>query len=289
MIRPAVASDRESLVRLGHSEAEVHRMFHGMSPFRHGGITLVWQSGAGELVGSASAGPIPGHRGFWISGFVRVAESAQGRGIGTALVRSVLGAAESAGARRVYCLIEPENTASIRIHERAGYRRAPAERSSLIRASGAAAPDEELRRGAPQVVDRKTFREAVEAAGYATSMEYFPGALAATDPPVHRRLLSAAAQVLRRARHRPIERRLIVRSADQLISGLILSTPAEPRLMTEREQVEQLSPPRLAALESKVARPYWPLDQEAGFLLLHDETSRPDPALVRKRLSVFTV
>ncbi len=290
MIRPAGATDRDSLVRLGHSELEVSRMLTRPSPFRHGLVTHVWQSGSGQVLGAASAGPISGLGGLWTSGFVRVAEAARGLGIGTALVKSVLEAAESAGASRVHCLIEPTNTASIRIHERAGYRRAPAERSYLLRASPTTEPDDDLRRSALEEVGPHRFREAAEAAGYAMSVEYFPRMLAATSPPPpHRRLLTLASNGVRRLRHRPIERRLIVRTANRLLAGLILSTPAEPRLMTEREQVEHLDASRLAALEGKVARPYWPLDQVVGFLLLHDQDSRPDPHLVRRQLAVFTV
>jgi L-amino acid N-acyltransferase YncA len=53
---------------------------------------------------------------------VYVASEARGRGIGTALMRSLAGAAATAGIWTIQTSIFPENAASIALHERAGFR-----------------------------------------------------------------------------------------------------------------------------------------------------------------------
>ena len=57
----------------------------------------------------------------WLS--VYVAPDAQGRGIGRALVEALVEAAEDAGVWTLLAGILPENSASLALHSRAGFRR----------------------------------------------------------------------------------------------------------------------------------------------------------------------
>jgi L-amino acid N-acyltransferase YncA/DNA-binding transcriptional ArsR family regulator len=53
---------------------------------------------------------------------VYVAPAARGRGVGYALLRALIGSTEAAGIWTIQSGIFPENTASLRLHERAGFR-----------------------------------------------------------------------------------------------------------------------------------------------------------------------
>jgi len=53
---------------------------------------------------------------------VYVAEEARGRGIGSALLQALVESAEAAGVWTIQSSIFPENEASVRLHERAGFR-----------------------------------------------------------------------------------------------------------------------------------------------------------------------
>ncbi len=53
---------------------------------------------------------------------VYVGEHARGRGVGRALVEALLGAAADAGVWTIQASIFPENTASLALHERLGFR-----------------------------------------------------------------------------------------------------------------------------------------------------------------------
>ena len=57
----------------------------------------------------------------WLS--VYVAPEAQGRGVGRQLVEAVIAASEEAGIWTLVSGIFPENTASLTLHDRAGFRR----------------------------------------------------------------------------------------------------------------------------------------------------------------------
>jgi L-amino acid N-acyltransferase YncA len=77
-----------------------------------------------DVVGWAAASPVssrPVYRGV-IEHSVYVAEAAQGRGIGRELLAGFLAAAEAAGYWTVQSSIFPENTASITLHEKHGFR-----------------------------------------------------------------------------------------------------------------------------------------------------------------------
>ena len=54
---------------------------------------------------------------------VYIAESARGRGIGRALMEAVIESARAAGIWTVHAGMFPENTASLALHERLGFRR----------------------------------------------------------------------------------------------------------------------------------------------------------------------
>ena len=53
---------------------------------------------------------------------VYVASAARGRGVGTALMEALTAAAAAAGIWTIQTSVFPENTASIALHERAGFR-----------------------------------------------------------------------------------------------------------------------------------------------------------------------
>jgi L-amino acid N-acyltransferase YncA len=54
---------------------------------------------------------------------VYVDPAAQGRGLGTALLRALIASTEAAGIWTIQSGVFPENTASLRLHEAAGFRR----------------------------------------------------------------------------------------------------------------------------------------------------------------------
>ena len=87
-------------------------------------VRLVAVDDAGAVIGWAAASPVSSraaYRGV-IEHSVYVAESAQGHGVGRALLEAFLDAAERAGYWTVQSSIFPENTASLILHERAGFR-----------------------------------------------------------------------------------------------------------------------------------------------------------------------
>jgi phosphinothricin acetyltransferase len=78
----------------------------------------------GAVVGWAAASPVSSrdaYRGV-IEHSVYVAQAVQGQGIGRELLRAFLDAVEAAGYWMVQSSIFPENTASLTLHERAGFR-----------------------------------------------------------------------------------------------------------------------------------------------------------------------
>lgn len=76
------------------------------------------------LVGWAAVSPTSS-RGCYagvVEHSVYVAEGARGRGVGRALLDALLAAADRAGIWTIQTSIFPENTASIALHERVGFR-----------------------------------------------------------------------------------------------------------------------------------------------------------------------
>jgi phosphinothricin acetyltransferase len=77
-----------------------------------------------DVIGWVAASPVsarPVYRGV-IEHSVYVSQAAQGRGVGGALLAAFLQAAEAAGYWTVQSSIFPENTASIALHEKHGFR-----------------------------------------------------------------------------------------------------------------------------------------------------------------------
>jgi L-amino acid N-acyltransferase YncA len=79
---------------------------------------------SGEVLGWAAAVPVSdrcAYRGV-VEHSVYVAPAARGRGVGAALLRALISSTEAAGIWTIQSGIFPENTASLRLHERAGFR-----------------------------------------------------------------------------------------------------------------------------------------------------------------------
>jgi phosphinothricin acetyltransferase len=78
----------------------------------------------GEVVGwiaASAVSPRAVYRGV-IEHSVYVHPDAQGQGIGLALLEALTGSADAAGIWTIQTGIFPENTASLRLHQRAGFR-----------------------------------------------------------------------------------------------------------------------------------------------------------------------
>lgn len=85
---------------------------------------LVAVGQAGEVLGWAAASPVSSrevYRGV-IEHSVYVAPAARGTGIGALLLAAFVDAADQAGYWTIQSSVFPENTASLRLHERAGFR-----------------------------------------------------------------------------------------------------------------------------------------------------------------------
>jgi L-amino acid N-acyltransferase YncA len=78
----------------------------------------------GRVLGWAAASPVSGRRVYAgvIEHSVYVDPGCHGRGIGRALLEALVASSEDAGVWTVQSGVFPENTASLRLHERAGFR-----------------------------------------------------------------------------------------------------------------------------------------------------------------------
>src|SRR5205823_4085384 len=78
----------------------------------------------GEVVGWAALTGVSGRCVYAgvVEHSVYVAESARGRGVGRALLDALVDRAEAAGIWTIQSGVFPENTASLALHERAGFR-----------------------------------------------------------------------------------------------------------------------------------------------------------------------
>ncbi|MDD7963554.1 GNAT family N-acetyltransferase [Microbacterium thalli] len=86
---------------------------------------LVATDPAGSVLGWVAASRVSGrevYRGV-VEHSVYVADRARGCGVGTALLTAFLGNVDAADIWTVQASIFPENTASLALHERAGFRR----------------------------------------------------------------------------------------------------------------------------------------------------------------------
>jgi L-amino acid N-acyltransferase YncA len=78
----------------------------------------------GEVVGWAALAPASKRRCYAgvVENSVYVARNLQGRGIGKALLRSLIKGARAAGIWTIQTSVFPENRASLTLHERCGFR-----------------------------------------------------------------------------------------------------------------------------------------------------------------------
>ncbi|SFI58621.1 phosphinothricin acetyltransferase [Microbacterium saccharophilum] len=91
---------------------------------RPAGLRLVAEDDVGDVVGWAAASPVsarPAYRGV-VEHSVYVDRRARGTGIGRLLLSALLEAADAEGIWTVQSSIFPENAASLRLHEAAGFR-----------------------------------------------------------------------------------------------------------------------------------------------------------------------
>jgi L-amino acid N-acyltransferase YncA len=80
--------------------------------------------GAGLVLGWVAVSPVsarPVYAGV-VEHSVYVRPDCQRRGIGAALLRALIGSTEAAGIWTIQSSLFPENTASVRLHEQAGFR-----------------------------------------------------------------------------------------------------------------------------------------------------------------------
>jgi L-amino acid N-acyltransferase YncA len=81
-------------------------------------------TGTGDVLGWVAAAPTSGRDAYAgvVEHSVYVDAKASGRGIGTALLDALIASTEAAGIWTIESVVFPENTASLRLHERAGFR-----------------------------------------------------------------------------------------------------------------------------------------------------------------------
>jgi L-amino acid N-acyltransferase YncA/DNA-binding transcriptional ArsR family regulator len=80
--------------------------------------------GTGEVLGWAAVSPVSSRSVYAgvVEHSVYVAPEARGRGVGAALLQALIDSTEAAGIWTIQSGIFPENTASLRLHERKGFR-----------------------------------------------------------------------------------------------------------------------------------------------------------------------
>jgi phosphinothricin acetyltransferase len=85
---------------------------------------LVAVDSAGAVLGWVAASPVSSravYRGV-VEHSVYVSEAARGQGVGWALLDAFITAADAAGVWTIQSSVFPENVASLRLHDRAGFR-----------------------------------------------------------------------------------------------------------------------------------------------------------------------
>jgi L-amino acid N-acyltransferase YncA len=88
------------------------------------GLRLVAVDDSGGILGWAAASPVssrPAYRGV-IEHSVYVDREARGTGVGRLLLAALMAAADRAGVWTIQSSVFPENVASLRLHEAAGFR-----------------------------------------------------------------------------------------------------------------------------------------------------------------------
>jgi RimJ/RimL family protein N-acetyltransferase len=127
-IRECYRSDRRSLEHLGHLPDVIETLCP--TPFTRLAWALSGTKVRSFVIEEPASGMLPGSVQFvrsridsatWMFGHWRVSPEGRGQGTGGALLRGAL--RHLSGATRLYSLIEPENDASLRAHERLGFER----------------------------------------------------------------------------------------------------------------------------------------------------------------------
>jgi L-amino acid N-acyltransferase YncA/2-polyprenyl-3-methyl-5-hydroxy-6-metoxy-1,4-benzoquinol methylase len=132
LIRPMTAADADQVLAIYQAGLDTGQAsFETAAPTwnafdrarlpRHRHVAV---SAEGDVLGWAAATAVSGrcvYRGV-IEHSVYIHPAARGRGIGTALLSALVGSAEADGIWTVQTGIFPENTASLRLHQQAGFR-----------------------------------------------------------------------------------------------------------------------------------------------------------------------
>jgi L-amino acid N-acyltransferase YncA len=121
---PAVSAIYAAGIASGHATFETEvPSWEAWDASRHRVCRIVLEDDDGQVVGFAALSPVSGrhvYRGV-AEVMVYVAEGARGRGLGGALMRTLVECSEAAGFWTLQASIFPENIASIRAHERVGF------------------------------------------------------------------------------------------------------------------------------------------------------------------------
>ncbi|MGY4721093.1 MULTISPECIES: GNAT family N-acetyltransferase [Actinomycetes] len=123
---PAVEAIYRAGIATGHAtfEAEPPPDWHAFASGKRPDLMLVAVDGDDRVLGWAAAGPVsarPVYRGV-VEHSVYVAPHAAGRGVGSQLLGDLLAVADRSGVWTVQSSIFPENAASLKLHQSAGFR-----------------------------------------------------------------------------------------------------------------------------------------------------------------------
>ncbi len=132
-IRPLVPADADRVLAIyqagldtGHASFETGApswaVFDAAKLPAHRHVAV--QEGSGELLGWVAVSAVSGRCVYAgvVEHSVYVDPAAQGRGVGGALLRALIASTEAAGIWTIESGIFPENLASLRLHETAGFR-----------------------------------------------------------------------------------------------------------------------------------------------------------------------
>ncbi|WP_067247133.1 GNAT family N-acetyltransferase [Microbacterium resistens] len=122
---PAVETIYRAGIATGHAtfEADPPRSWDTFAAGKHPGLMIVAADGP-TIVGWVAAGPVSAravYRGV-VEHSVYVAPQSSGRGVGRLLLEGLISSAERSGVWTIQSSVFPENAASLRLHERAGFR-----------------------------------------------------------------------------------------------------------------------------------------------------------------------
>jgi L-amino acid N-acyltransferase YncA len=132
LIRPMTAADADAVLAIYQAGLDTgDASFETAAPdwdhFNRARLALhrhVATSNSGEVLGWAAASAVSERCVYAgvIEHSIYVAPGAYGRGIGAALLAALIASTEAAGIWTIQSGIFPENTASLRLHEQAGFR-----------------------------------------------------------------------------------------------------------------------------------------------------------------------